>query len=57
MRIWPLPRIEFASLAAWEEARPVALVTSHLAWEAVGDMLRLPIAWHGEPQVATQANW
>jgi glycerol-1-phosphate dehydrogenase [NAD(P)+] len=57
MRVWPLPRIEFAPFAAWEEARPVSLVTSRLAWEAVRGMLRLPIAWRGEPREATQAHW
>jgi glycerol-1-phosphate dehydrogenase [NAD(P)+] len=57
MHIWPLPRIEFASCAAWEEARPVALVTSRLAWEAVGEMPRLRVAWRAEPQEATQAHW
>jgi glycerol-1-phosphate dehydrogenase [NAD(P)+] len=57
MQIWPLPRIEFARWAAWEETRPVALVTSRPAWEAVGGTLHLPVAWRAEPQEATQVHW
>jgi glycerol-1-phosphate dehydrogenase [NAD(P)+] len=57
MHIWPVPKIEFLPFAEVEETRPVALVTNRLAWEAVQDRLRLPVAWRVEPQEATQAHW
>jgi glycerol-1-phosphate dehydrogenase [NAD(P)+] len=55
--IWPIPKIEFLPFSELEESRPVALTTSPLAWNAVKDRLRLPVAWQVEPQVATQAHW
>jgi glycerol-1-phosphate dehydrogenase [NAD(P)+] len=57
MHIWPVPKVEFGLFAELEESRAVALVTSRLAWEAVGERLRLPIVWRAEPQEATQAHW
>ncbi len=57
MRIWPIPTIEFISYSEWEESRPVALVTSQPAWEAVGERLRLPICWRAEPQRAQVDHW
>jgi glycerol-1-phosphate dehydrogenase [NAD(P)+] len=55
--IWRVPKIEFLPFAELEEKRPVALVTSSLAWEAVGEDLRLSIAWRAEPLEATQTHW
>jgi glycerol-1-phosphate dehydrogenase [NAD(P)+] len=57
MRIWPVPEIRLARFAMLDEFRPVALVTSPLAWEAVRDRLRLPVCWRAEPKQATQGNW
>jgi glycerol-1-phosphate dehydrogenase [NAD(P)+] len=57
MHIWPVPKIEFRPFAEWEETRPVALVASHLAWEAAQNALRLPVVWRAEPLEATQAHW
>lgn len=55
--IWPIPEIEFASLGDWHESRPVALVTSRPAWEAIQGRLCLPLCWQAEPQGADQAHW
>ncbi len=57
MHIWPVPKIEFVPFGELQEARPVGLVASRLAWEAVQSRLRLPVAWRAEPQEATQAHW
>ncbi len=55
--IYPLPRIELISLAQVEETRPVLLVTSPPAWEAVKERLRLPAAALLEVQEATLSHW
>jgi glycerol-1-phosphate dehydrogenase [NAD(P)+] len=57
MRIWPVPEIRLARFAMLEEFRPVALVTSPLAWKAVRNLLHLPVCWHAEPKRATQGHW
>lgn len=57
MHIWPVPKIEFTSFADVEETRPVALVTSRFAWEAVRDRLHWRVVWQQEPQDANQAHW
>jgi glycerol-1-phosphate dehydrogenase [NAD(P)+] len=53
-RVWPLPRIERLSLRDVREERPVALYTSGPAWDALGGVLELPIAWQAEPTDATE---
>lgn len=55
--IWPIPRIELMPLAEIEETRPVALVYSKPAWQAVESKLHLPIAWKVEVFEATVENW
>ena len=55
--IWPLPRIEFLPFSELEETRPVALVTSHPAWEAVGDRLHLPVSWRADVTEAAETHW
>ncbi len=57
MHIWPVPDIELKPFSAIDEFRPVALVTSPPAWEAVQKHLRLSIAWRVEPHEATLAHW
>ncbi len=52
-----LPAIYLLSLAQWDERRPVALVTSGPAWEAVREHLRLRVAWRGSPRQATLSHW
>jgi hypothetical protein len=42
-KIWLIPQIEFIPFPEIEEKRPVALVTSGSAWEAVKHSLHLPI--------------
>ena len=44
-------------LEAVEETRPVALVTSGPAWQAVEGKLRLPVAWRREATRATLEHW
>ncbi|MBL7199226.1 MAG: iron-containing alcohol dehydrogenase [Anaerolineae bacterium] len=57
MHILPIPEIEAMPFTALDEARPVALVTSRAAWEAVRGRLHLPIVWQVEVEEATQACW
>lgn len=56
-RIWNLPRVDLTPLNEVEERRPVALLYSGPAWRAVGDRLRLPIAWKAEVTQATLESW
>ncbi len=53
--IWPLPKIEFRELSSIRESRRTALLTSGPAWEAVGDMLDLPLIVQAEPHMADYA--
>jgi len=39
------------------EMRPVALVTTNPAWEAVGTRLPVSIAWRADVREATVSNW
>lgn len=55
--IWNLPITHLLHLEEWQETRPVALVYSRLAWQAVQSRLRLPVAWQGEPQRAETQAW
>ena len=55
--VWPLPRIEIGSLSQVRESRPVALYMSGPAWEALGGVLDLPVAWRAEPVEATEAHF
>jgi len=55
--IWNLPKVHLISLDALEEKRPVALVYSGPAWQAVATKLHLPVIWKAEVFEATVANW
>jgi len=55
--IYPLPTIEFIPFAEIQEKRPVAVVSSAPAWNAVRDRLRLPIVWQADIQEATIEHW
>jgi len=55
--VWPIPEIEYLPFAALEEGRPVALVTSGPAWEAVKARLRLPLVWQADVRQASLAGW
>jgi glycerol-1-phosphate dehydrogenase [NAD(P)+] len=56
-KIWPISKIELISFDEIEETRPVALVYSLPAWQAVEQKLHLPIAWKIEVLEATIENW
>lgn len=56
-RIWPLPKIDIMPLADLDEPRPVALVCTRSAWEAVRGQLRLRVAWTGEVLDAVEEHW
>jgi len=49
---WNLPRIEMMSLTRLREERPVALITGRRSWNAVSDMLDLPLVIQAEPFTA-----
>jgi glycerol-1-phosphate dehydrogenase [NAD(P)+] len=54
MRIWNLPIIDFIPFDELEEDRPVAIVSTEGAWEAVaGDLEHLDIAWFTKVTAAT----
>jgi glycerol-1-phosphate dehydrogenase [NAD(P)+] len=55
--IWNLPKVELMPLEEVTEKRPVALVTSMPAWQAVKDKIHLPVAWQVEAVEATVAAW
>ena len=55
--IWSLPTVDLLRFADIEEARPVGLVTTTSALEAVGAHLRLPLAWRADVTEATTAHW
>jgi len=57
MLVWPIPKVEFVSLRDWQESRPVALIASRPAWEAVQDRLRLPLCSQAVPQWADRDHW
>ena len=57
-KIWNLPIVEFKPFQEIQEIRPVVLVTSGPAWEAVSDRLaHLPTQAQLEPLEATTAHW
>jgi len=57
-KIWNLPFVEFKPFQEIQETRPVVLITSGPAWEAVSEYLRqLPIQAQIEPLQATTAHW
>jgi glycerol-1-phosphate dehydrogenase [NAD(P)+] len=57
-RIWNLPKIDFIRFAEIEETRPVFLVTSRPAWNAVKDQLRgLNIMQAVEVSEASLPHW
>jgi glycerol-1-phosphate dehydrogenase [NAD(P)+] len=58
MKIWPLPLTEFTAFDEFEEQRPVALVTTAGAWEAVASDLRhLDITWRTQISEASVPHW
>ena len=56
-KFWNLPVTHLMPFFEIEEKRPVLLVTSSPAWEAVKNKLRLPIVAQVEPSEATTAHW
>jgi glycerol-1-phosphate dehydrogenase [NAD(P)+] len=57
-RIWNLPRVEIAPFAEIHEPRPVLLVTSTLAWNAVRDKLHgLNVVAKIEVTEANTSHW
>lgn len=55
--IWPIPKIRYQNLEDIDEKRPVALVTSGPAWEAVKHKLDFPVVWQAEVTEATLEDW
>lgn len=55
--VWPNPKIKYQPLEKIIETRPVALVTSGPAWEAVKSKMNLPVVWQAEPTEATLESW
>lgn len=55
--VWPIPKIRYQPLGKIDEKRPVALVTSGPAWEAVKPQLNLPVVWKAEVFEATLDAW
>jgi glycerol-1-phosphate dehydrogenase [NAD(P)+] len=55
--IWPISKIKFMPFVEIEETRPVALIYSNPAWQAVQKKLSLPIAWKVEVLEASIENW
>lgn len=56
-KIWPVPMQKIMPYEAINEKRPVALVTSELAWEAVKCKLNLPIVWRTNVKMAVADYW
>ena len=57
-KIWNLPFVEFKPFQEIQETRPVVLITSSPAWEAVsGELRQLRIQAQIEPVEATTAHW
>jgi len=54
---WNLPKIEYVNLSDYSESRPVSLIYSSAAWNAVKDSLRLPVVWQTEVKEASEAAW
>jgi len=55
--IYPVPHQQLMPLREITEKRPVALVTNQGAWNAVKDILDLPITWKVNVQGATADYW
>jgi glycerol-1-phosphate dehydrogenase [NAD(P)+] len=56
-KIWNLPVIEFTPFNEIEEKRPVLLVTSAPAWDAVKGILHLNVTERVEPITANLKDW
>jgi glycerol-1-phosphate dehydrogenase [NAD(P)+] len=55
--VWNLPRVEFIPFPEVDEHRPILLVTSPPAWNAVAGQLRLPARRRVDVAEATIAHW
>jgi glycerol-1-phosphate dehydrogenase [NAD(P)+] len=55
--IWSISKIEFIPFPEIQESRPVALVTSGPAWQAVSAHLHLPVVWQTDVVEATLETW
>lgn len=56
-RIWPLPKIVFSPLSAWNDSRSISVVTTEAAWHAVESRWRLPVENEILAVVAEAASW
>ena len=56
-QVFPLPLVDYLSFQEIEESRPVLLVTSGIAWQAVKDRLNLTLGASVEVKDATEAAW
>jgi glycerol-1-phosphate dehydrogenase [NAD(P)+] len=56
-QIFALPHVHLLRLNDWHEHRPVGLVYSRAAWDAVQPFLHLPVAWQVEPLHADVQAW
>jgi len=56
-KIWPIPEIQILPLKEWCESRPVGLVYSLAAWQAVQPVLNLPVVSQVEVREATTEYW
>ena len=56
-KFWNLPLTHLMPFSEIEEKRPVLLVTSSPAWDAVKNKLNLPVIAHVEPAEATTVHW
>lgn len=55
--VWPIPKIDYLPFSDVHETRPVALVYSNPAWDAVKSRLKLPVVWQTEAREASEAVW
>jgi glycerol-1-phosphate dehydrogenase [NAD(P)+] len=56
-RLWNLPKVDLMPLSEISEKRPVALVYSGPAWQAVESKLHLSVVWKAEVFEATIESW
>lgn len=56
-RVWPVPDVEYRSLAEVEEDRDVAVIHSRPAWEIIDARLKLNVSSDSEATEATEEHW